>query len=183
MSDLIYLASPYTHPDEQVKKARFELVAFEAGKLLRQGRIVFSPILHFVPIAEAHGLPTDWEFWKYVDKGILEKCEAMWVLGLPGHENSEGILAEKKIAKDLNIPVSLICPAMKAVEFTFCMYEYQTVGNGEHPQRVFRKDVPQAHIFSEECFSIPNLWMFQALVPVEFDLNSLPEYIKAKEIL
>ena len=55
---MIYLASPYTHHDPEVRLERYRAVCRAAAGLIRQGRVVFSPIAHSHAITE-HGLPGD----------------------------------------------------------------------------------------------------------------------------
>jgi hypothetical protein len=59
---MIYLCSPYTHPDPAVREARYEAACRTAAHLMRSGKIVFSPIAHSHGIAQ-YGLPKDWSFW------------------------------------------------------------------------------------------------------------------------
>lgn len=40
MTDRIYLAVPYTHPDPKVRRARFEAVTRAAGELMKRGHVV-----------------------------------------------------------------------------------------------------------------------------------------------
>jgi hypothetical protein len=53
---MIYLASPYSHPDPAVREARFREACRAAAKLMRLGQPAFSPIVHGHPIA-VYGLP------------------------------------------------------------------------------------------------------------------------------
>jgi len=101
---MIYLASPYTHPDRDVREIRFRAVCAFAAEMMRQGRHVFSPIAHTHPIA-AHGLPGDWAFWESYDRDMIARCDEVAVLCLPGWEESKGVRAEIAIAVDLGLPV------------------------------------------------------------------------------
>lgn len=47
---MIYLASPYSHPDPAVEELRFEAACEAACKLMQQGHHVFSPIAHTHPV-------------------------------------------------------------------------------------------------------------------------------------
>ena len=64
---MIYLASPYSHPDPAVRERRFRAACSAAAFLLQAGHAVFSPIAHGHVLAE-HGLPTDWSFWQRFDR-------------------------------------------------------------------------------------------------------------------
>ena len=43
---MIYLASPFSHPDAGVRQQRFEAACRAAAALIRQGKTVFAPIAH-----------------------------------------------------------------------------------------------------------------------------------------
>lgn len=90
---LVYLASPYTHPDAVVREIRFKHALLAAGKLLEEGFTVFSPIVHFHPIAEAYKLPTDWAFWENLCRQYLSVSNRLIVLEIPGWEESTGVTA------------------------------------------------------------------------------------------
>ena len=106
---MIYLASPYTHPDTVVRQQRFEAVCRAAAELMRRGEIVFSPIAHSHPIA-AFGLPTHWEFWETVDREHLKRCNELVVLMLDGWKTSRGVQAEIRMAAELGKPVRYLEP-------------------------------------------------------------------------
>lgn len=105
MKTLIYLATPYSHPNEEVRESRFRAVNIYAAILMRRGLHIFSPISHTHPIAMAGGLPTDWKFWRDYDYAILSMCCKLIVMKLPGWEESKGIKGEIEIAIDLGIPI------------------------------------------------------------------------------
>jgi len=101
---VIYLASPYSHPDPAVREQRFDTACAAAALLLRDGYLVFSPIAHSHPLTR-FGLPLDWEFWERFDRQHLERCSELIVLMLPGWTSSRGVLAEIAIARELGLPV------------------------------------------------------------------------------
>lgn len=108
---LIYLASPYTHADPAVMQSRFEAACRAAAVLMRAGRAVFSPIAHSVPIARHGRLPaTDLAFWMAVDRPLLEACDEMVVLRLPGWEQSLGVAEELRMAKARGMLVIFMDP-------------------------------------------------------------------------
>ncbi len=101
---MIYLASPYSHPDINVREERFCAACQAAAHLMWEGHLVFSPVAHTHPIAE-FGLPTEWSFWERQDRALLERCDDVIVLTLDGWDESVGVLAEVQIAKELGKPV------------------------------------------------------------------------------
>jgi hypothetical protein len=91
---LIYLASPYSHPDQVVREERFRRVCKAAARLIDKGEAVFCPIAHSHPI-EVHGnLQGGWDYWSKQDIPFLEMCDEIVVLGFPGWDESEGVKAE-----------------------------------------------------------------------------------------
>ena len=106
---MIYLASPYTHPDPSVREMRFRAVCRQAAEMLRCGIPVFSPIAYTHSIA-AHDLPVEWFFWERYDRVFLEICSEVWVLMLDGWRESKGVAAEIDIASELGMPVVYVEP-------------------------------------------------------------------------
>ncbi len=106
---MIYLAGPYTHPDEAVRLDRYEKLTAKAAELMVEGgHVVFSPITHGHAIAVAHDLPTDFAWWSEQCLGMLRHADKIIVLALPGHDESKGVEAEIQFAKTLNIPIEFI---------------------------------------------------------------------------
>ena len=114
---MIYLASPYTHPDRDVRQERFEAACRAAAALIRRGHVVFSPIAHSHCINQ-HGLPVEWSYWERQDRRLLAACEELWVLQLDGWEHSRGVLAEIAIARALGKPVRFVSETELAEEKT-----------------------------------------------------------------
>lgn len=102
---LVYLGAPYSHPDLDVRVARFDEINRTASFLVRKGFHIYSPISHSHPIVLAGGLPTGWEFWEEYDTAVLSVCRAFAGLKLPGWEGSTGLAGETKIAVRLQLPV------------------------------------------------------------------------------
>lgn len=109
--DLLYLASPYSHPDASVREARFQAAARAAAWLFQRGHMVFSPIAHAHPIALHGGLALGWQHWGRFDSLMLEKCNVLFVLTLDGWRESAGIAAEIAEAERLRMPVRYMVPA------------------------------------------------------------------------
>jgi nucleoside 2-deoxyribosyltransferase len=114
---IIYLASPYSHPDPAVREQRFHAACRAAVALLHAGRVVFSPIAHSHPLAQ-HGLPGNWQFWERYDRAFLERCDEVVVLMLDGWEESFGVQAEIRIAQELGKPVRYLAPELAPISPT-----------------------------------------------------------------
>jgi nucleoside 2-deoxyribosyltransferase len=108
---VIYLASPYSHPDPAVRRRRFKAACRAAAALLKQGLDVYSPIVHSTPIAACGIDDMDHAFWMRVDKPYLDWCRMVMVLKLDGWRQSRGINMELAAARRLKKPVCFINPA------------------------------------------------------------------------
>lgn len=116
MSDLVYLASPYTsYQKGQLigrhieQEHRFRQVSAKAGQLMEQGMKVFCPIAHSHPIALYSGInPTDGDFWINQDLAVLEHCDKLLVYKMPGWEQSRGVKMEIAFAEAHAIPVEYL---------------------------------------------------------------------------
>lgn len=104
---MIYLCSPYTHPDPEVRQARCDAACRAAAELMREGRTVFSPIAHSHAICR-YGVPLDWRYWQRHGRRFLEVCDEVVVLKLDGWHKSVGVQAEIAIAQTLGKPVRFV---------------------------------------------------------------------------
>lgn len=108
---MIYLASPYSHPDPEVRQQRFTDVCRAAGRLMLQiGEVIYSPIAHGHSVAEV--CPEidamDAEFWMRQCIGMLRNADALFVLKLDGWRESRGVAEELEIARAFGIPVKFV---------------------------------------------------------------------------
>jgi len=111
---MIYLASPYSHPDPAVMQARFEAAARATGELMKAGHVVYSPIAHNHPIAQLCDMPTGWEFWKRLDLAVLERCDKLIVLMLDDWDASVGVNDETAFALSRGMAVEYLPPGEAA---------------------------------------------------------------------
>lgn len=102
---MIYIASPYDHPDDEVRQMRYRQVVAFTAQQAQAGHMVYSPICHWHPIAEAHDLPKGFEWWQKMDFHVIGRCDALWVLRLSGWSESRGVKAEIDHALQLGLPV------------------------------------------------------------------------------
>lgn len=115
---IAYLASPYSSADPAVREERFRAACRVAAVLFRAGHFLISPIAHSHVLVE-HGLPGDWNFWQSFDRALLARCDALFVLMLDGWEESVGVQAEIRIARELGKPVRYLAPDLAPVSPTF----------------------------------------------------------------
>lgn len=105
---LVYLATPYSHDDPDVRARRFHKVNAVAAEMMRQGVHVYSPVSHGHPIALAGDLPKGWDFWQQHCRTMMSICGKMVVLMEEGWRESLGVQAEIAIAREMQVPVEFI---------------------------------------------------------------------------
>ena len=105
IGELVYLASPYSHPDPAVKEQRYRDALKVLADLTKSGVVAYSPIVHSHPMARDHDLAGDWKFWDRIDRVFLSRCSKMIVAKLEGWDVSIGVHAEIIMAQEFGIPV------------------------------------------------------------------------------
>jgi nucleoside 2-deoxyribosyltransferase len=110
MFPVLYLASPYSHPDKAVQLERFHKVCKAAGYFIKRGYAVYSPIVHMHSIVETCAFPAGWAYWQAMDETFLRLCDELWVLCLDGWDVSEGVQAEIAYAEELGMHIRLVAP-------------------------------------------------------------------------
>ncbi len=107
---MIYIASPYSDPDPEVRHNRYKAVLRYTATLLANGDTAFSPIVHCHPMAFFYDMPTDHKFWMKYDRAMIGLSKVLYVLMLPGYEESAGIKEEVEYALELKLPVHYVEP-------------------------------------------------------------------------
>ena len=128
MSELVYLASPYSHLDPEVMERRFLDVCKVAAKLMSEGVFVFCPIAHTHPMAVAGNLPREFDFWEKYDRVVLGQCKKLIVVKMPGWDISKGVQAEINIATEIGIPVEYM-EWIDDVRTPVCFIDGYSIGN------------------------------------------------------
>lgn len=96
---MIYLASPYSHPDRSVVIKRYELVCKVAAVLINRGLFVWSPIAQTHVTATHYAMPTDAEFWKAYNFDFMRRSDAIYILTIDGWQQSKGVAMEIEFAR------------------------------------------------------------------------------------
>lgn len=117
---IVYLASPYTsHASDPSVKTRIEEERYQS--CLDQVRFsldhaqhftVYSPVLHYHPVAVKHGLPGDYAFWKRHNDDLLAVASEVWVLCLKGWKESKGVAGEVAYAESLGKNIIYVYPEL-----------------------------------------------------------------------
>ncbi len=104
----IYLASPYIDPSSAVIYNRYIRTMYVCAEILKAGITVYSPIVHCHVMSSTCDLPKGFEFFREHDFNMIRSCTEIWVLKLPGFEESKGVEAEMLFARNIGKPVVLI---------------------------------------------------------------------------
>ena len=108
MTELIYIASPYSHDDPKIVEENFWRVTDYCAEAVANGESALSPITYGHTLLEFKDMPNDWEFWTNFCLSILVKCDRLRVLKMEGWDKSEGVAGEISFARDHNIPIEYI---------------------------------------------------------------------------
>lgn len=106
---MIYLASAYSHPDEEVMERRYLEVAEVAAHLtFVRNEIVYSPIVYGHQLAKQFSLPTNAASWERLNLAFLRRADKLYVLQNDGWERSVGVAQEIDFARKCLIPIHFI---------------------------------------------------------------------------
>ena len=109
---LIYLGGPYSHPDETVRKKRYNTYRKASMLILdKHDCLVFSPITHSHPIVTVKNFPErlwSYDIWLQLDRRLLSVCDELWILDIDGWQDSKGVALEIEHAKEIGIPIKMI---------------------------------------------------------------------------
>jgi nucleoside 2-deoxyribosyltransferase len=106
----VYLASPYSHAEAEVRNARHVAACKKAAQYANKG------IPHFSPIAQSHHVADhmdeakrmDFDLWMKIDLPLLRMSSELHVLCIEGWRSSRGVAREIEYADALGIPVKLV---------------------------------------------------------------------------
>lgn len=109
---LIYLASPYSHPNEAVRFTRFMKAQEFCARELQLGVPIFSPIVYCWQFEQKYKLPGDADYWKDLNLAWLRASTALWILKLDGWQDSAGINFEAREAGRMGMVVVMKEPVV-----------------------------------------------------------------------
>jgi Domain of unknown function (DUF1937) len=110
---IIYLAAPYTHPDPEVRLARYKAVTHIAARLVAEGRRVFSPLTMTHPLdilmaGSSNTLGSD--YWVRFDEAFMAHCSEIIIVTLEGWDASSGVAREKRFFAERGLPIRYVAP-------------------------------------------------------------------------
>ena len=105
-----YLASPYSHPDEEVRKQRERSISDIGAKLTHLGLNLFCPITQSHRLNEFldKGQQLGHDECMRVDYALLDKAEALIVAKLSGWDKSVGVKLEMDYAREKGMMIYTI---------------------------------------------------------------------------
>jgi len=106
MSRIIYISSPYNHPENEVVEQNFKDVSEFAAIMCSHGHVAFSPITYGHTLLQFVEMSSDWEFWKNFCLSFLQHCDELVVYKMPGWLESGGVKDEIEYAKEHNIKIT-----------------------------------------------------------------------------
>lgn len=104
-NNIIYIGSPYSHPDENIRIERFNQVTIFAAQLVSKGYTAISPITYGHLLLDYKKMPTEFEFWNKFCISLLSKCSDIYIYKIDGWQESKGLKAEIEFAEKNNINV------------------------------------------------------------------------------
>lgn len=109
MSQLVFISSPYSHPNPEVKVQRTKDVAKMVAKLMHHDIFGLSPVLYGLSIIQ-HGmeLPDDWQFWAKYCHEYMKACQKVYIIAMEGWAESVGVQGEIEEAIKQNKEVFVI---------------------------------------------------------------------------
>ena len=104
---MIYLATPYWHDDEKIRRQRAHAAIYITRAFIRRGVAMFSPIAHSYALLEEFGpLPLTNAQWADQCLGYLERSSYMLVAQIDGWQQSKGVEKEVLYCNSRGIPVT-----------------------------------------------------------------------------
>jgi hypothetical protein len=110
---IVYLAGPYSKGSASVRLARFNAITHVAAKLISDKRVVFSPLTMTHPIdleLSSDGYTLESDYWVTFDEAFMGFCEELFILKLPGWNESAGIKREAAYFQERGITARYLEP-------------------------------------------------------------------------
>lgn len=105
---MIYIASPYSHPNPSVLNLRYKLVFKYTRLCMAKGEVVFSPIVYGHQFVESNPALVPHYAWQDFNEHMLLCASRLRILKMAGWAESVGVAAERLFAERNNIPIDYI---------------------------------------------------------------------------
>ena len=103
---MIYLASPYTHNDQNIRLLRAKAAAF----VMETNPKIYSPIVYGHAAESMIGKQLPYRTWITHGLDMLSRMDSIEVLKLPGWKQSEGMAVEIEYAVLNNMKIEYLDP-------------------------------------------------------------------------
>lgn len=118
-TEIIYLAGPYSNnapissgsSTAEKRLARFNAVTEVAKQLIEAEHIVYSPLTMTHPIDLRMANDPGSDYWVAFDEAIMQHCSAIYILKLPGWDQSSGVRREIEFFKEQGIQPVYLSPS------------------------------------------------------------------------
>lgn len=108
VSELIYVAAPYSSPDTRTTEKRMDTLTRYLAYLSSKGQVAFSPLLMHYCLGGEIEFPGDYGFWRNHCLTLLSKSDILHVLMLEGWKESAGVQDEVEFAERNSILVKYV---------------------------------------------------------------------------
>lgn len=109
----VYLASPFSHPEERVQERREQKINAICAHLYLKHKVAIIPPIMISAIIKRelqNQIGTTFKEWEAVDLAYISGCKEVWVACMDGWDRSIGVQAEIKFARSKNLVVRFIDP-------------------------------------------------------------------------
>lgn len=101
-----YIATPYTRYCKGLEEA-WKAACCVTAEFIRRGVPVYSPIAHTHPVAIYGGIdPVDHALWMKADQAVMEAASDLYVIQMPGWNESKGVEMEIAEFKRTQKPIT-----------------------------------------------------------------------------
>ena len=104
---LTYVAAPYTHDDPGMVETRKAAVDIWAAALMNMGVPALSPLSYESALKDWGISIMPAEEWYRFDRQLMQTCDRIVIMGLPGWEQSRGVSIEIAHAQENDMPIYL----------------------------------------------------------------------------
>lgn len=94
---MIYLASPYSHPNASKREKRYFEAAKQVAWMIERRMWTYSPIVYCHNWAKDFKLPYEAATWIGFNTDMLSLADELFILNIDGWQDSVGIYEEVKI--------------------------------------------------------------------------------------
>lgn len=106
---MIYISVPYTGTTEQIQERMNHTFAYFAY-LAECGIHAISPVLVGHQLIDRGEVTSKHDFWLPYSQDLLERCDEVHVLAMPGYADSKGVQFEVNLAATLGKTLIIIDP-------------------------------------------------------------------------